>query len=118
MRRRETITLAVIVVALGYSASMTVGANVGGTVVTGQVIGKREAIEMPLADTWRHVFEISYRYQPDDQPYPAIGRHPVDQALYEQLHGEGCTLVRYWRVSLIGVPITSPDTTSSTRRFC
>jgi len=61
---RDAVVIAVIAIALGVSLWLKAGASIGGTVVTGEVTAKREAIETPLQDTWRHVFEISYRYQP------------------------------------------------------
>ena len=53
---RDWLTIAVIAGALGLSVLLKAGASIGGTVVAGDVIDKREAIEMPLHDTWRHAY--------------------------------------------------------------
>lgn len=79
---------------------LKVAVDIGGTVVSGEVVGKRESIEMPLSDTWRHVFEISYRYQPLGARHPATGRHQVDVALYDRLHVGSPVNVRYTNLAL------------------
>jgi hypothetical protein len=92
-----------IVAALACGLLLRVGPDIGGTLVAGEVTGKREAIEMPLQDTWRHVYEISYRYQPHDASYPAMGHHPVDVALYDRLHVGSRVGVFYRRLPVVGV---------------
>ena len=97
---RDAITTAVIVMILAVCVWLKVAVDIGGTVVSGEVVGKRESIEMPLSDTWRHVFEISYRYQPLGARHPSTGRHAVDVALYDRLHVGSPVNVRYTNLAL------------------
>jgi len=99
---RDAITITVVAIILAFGVWLKVAVDIAGTVVAGEVVGKREAIEMPLADTWRHVFEISYRYRPLGAPYPASGRHSVDLALYERLHVGSPVNIRYVQLPIIG----------------
>jgi hypothetical protein len=99
---RDAITAAVILMVLAFCVWLKIAVDVTGTVVSGEVVGKREAIAMPLSDTWRHVFEISYRYRPLGASIPATGRHPVDVALYERLRVGSPVNVRYVQLPLVG----------------
>lgn len=99
---RDAITAAVFAIVLAFCAWLKVAVDITGTVVSGEVVEKRESIQMPLSDTWRHVFEVSYRYRPLGASYPATGRHPVDVALYERLHVGSPVNVRYVQPPLVG----------------
>jgi hypothetical protein len=99
---RDAITAAVVVIVLAFGVWLKVAVDITGTVVSGEVVGKHEAIEMPLSDTWRQVFEISYRYRPLGASSPATGRHPVDVALYERLRVGSPVNVRYVQLPLVG----------------
>jgi len=98
----DAIVVACIAAALSLGLLLRVGASVGGTLVAGEVIGKREAIEMPLGDTWRHVFEVSYRYRPPDTPRPLTGRHQVDVTLFDRLRIGSPVGVRHRRLPFFG----------------
>jgi len=102
MTLRDLATIVVIAAMLGLAAWMTIGVNIGGTVVTGDVIAKHESIELPLQDTWRQVFDVSYRYQPREQPASVTGHHSVDAALYERVKVGAPVKVRYRRLSILG----------------
>jgi hypothetical protein len=101
-RARDHIVVAVIVGLLAVAVWLKVGPDFSDEVADGEVVQKREAITMPLDDTWRHEFEIAYTYQPRDQRHPRMGRHPVDAALYDRLHVGSAVKVRYRRLPLIG----------------
>lgn len=69
--------------------------QMAGQVVEGKVTGKREAIVMPGGDSWDHLFEITYKYQPHDSTYPETATHRVDPVLYRQAQIDSTVLVRY-----------------------
>ncbi|GEM_PF-4696848 len=69
--------------------------QVAGQVVEGKVIAKREAILLPGGDSWDHVFEVTYRYQPSDSYHPEIAKHRVDAALYRRAKIGDSVTVRY-----------------------
>lgn len=98
--KRPVVTL-VVVLALAVSpwAIATAYVNTAGAVAEGTVIAKREAILLPGGDAWRHVFEVTYQYQPPDSPYPETASHQVDPALYSRLRVGSPVRVRYspWR---------------------
>jgi outer membrane protein OmpA-like peptidoglycan-associated protein len=98
---RDYAVMIVIVAVLAFGLLLRIGPDIGGTLVAGEVTGKREAIDMPLQDTWRHLYEISYRYQQIDPRYPPIGRHQVDVALYDRLHVGSRVAVRYRRLPIV-----------------
>jgi hypothetical protein len=74
---------------------MTAYMNTEGLLVTGEVVGKREAIVMSGGDSWKHIFEVTYQYQPFDSPYKQTSGHRVDPALYHLLHVGSAVQVRY-----------------------
>jgi len=98
---RDYAVMIVIVALLALGLLLRIGPDIGGILVAGEVTGKREAIDMPLQDTWRHLYEISYRYQPLDARYPATGKHQVDVALYDRLRVGSRVGVRYRRLPII-----------------
>ena len=67
---RDYLVIAVIVGLLAVAVWLKAGPDFSVTVAAGEVVQKREAITMPLDDTWRHEFEIGYTYQPRDQRHP------------------------------------------------
>jgi hypothetical protein len=101
---RDYLVIAVIVGLLAVAVWMKAGPDFSVTVADGEVVQKREAITMPLDDTWRHEFEIGYTYQPRDQKHPRLGRHLVDAAVYDRLHVGSQVKVRY-RPALTGSAI-------------
>jgi hypothetical protein len=109
---RDAIVIVVVLAALTAGLWLRIGPDIGGTTVVGEVIGKHEAIEMPLDDTWRHLFEISYRFQPDGARFPTTGHHPVDVALYDRLRVGSAVNVRYRRVPVIGALDSALEETS------
>lgn len=100
---RDVLVVTVVALLLATGLFLRIGPSIGGTTVAGIVIGKREAIQMPLGDTWRRVFEISYRYQPTDAAHSTDGRHPVDVALYDRLRVGSTVSVRYRRLPVFGI---------------
>jgi hypothetical protein len=66
-----------------------------GVLVTGKVVAKREAFLMPGGDTERHIFEITYEYQPGDAHYRETIVQRVDASFFRR-HPVGSTVqVRY-----------------------
>lgn len=99
--------VAIFGLAIAPWAIATVYADLAGNVVQGEVIAKREAFLFPGADSWDHLFEISYRYRPIDSAWPETGAHRVDRALFRRLQVGSSVSVRYipWRLlrSVVGV---------------
>jgi hypothetical protein len=97
------ILVAGVVLALGpgFWAVATTYVENAGAVVEGEVIGKREAILMPGGDTWKHIFEVTYRYRPFDSPYRQTDGHRVDPSLYRRLQVGSAVQVRYSRSPLL-----------------
>jgi hypothetical protein len=56
--------------------------DTAGIVANGNVVAKREAILMPGGDTAKHIFEITYEYQPRDANYRESVVQRVDEAFY------------------------------------
>jgi hypothetical protein len=76
--------LAIVAAAVSPWAIAMAYMQISGQVVEGKVTGKREAILMPGGDSWDHIFEITYRYQPLDSRYPETATHRVGSALYRR----------------------------------
>src|SRR5437773_3658881 len=94
--KRVIVTLIVITaVAVLPWAIMTAYMNSADIVVDGKVTEKREAFVMPGSDSWNHIFEVTYQYQPLDSPYPQTAGHPVDPSLYHRLRVGSAVQVRY-----------------------
>jgi hypothetical protein len=75
--------------------------HLAGHVVEGKVIGKREAILLPGGDSWDHVLEVTYRYQPSDSNHPEIAKHRVDAPLYRRTKIGDSVSVRYSQLRML-----------------
>jgi hypothetical protein len=66
-----------------------------GVVTSAVVTDRREYIDLPGGDSWRHAFEVTFRYQPRDAELPRTASHPVSAALFDRLHVGDTVAVRY-----------------------
>jgi len=66
-----------------------------GIVTTGKVLAKRETFLLPGGDTWKHVFEITYEYQPLDSANSETVVQRVDSSLYRSVRAGSPIQVRY-----------------------
>jgi len=105
----DYVVLVVILAMLGFGLLLRMGPDMGGTLVPGEVTAKRERIEMPLEDTWRHVYEVSFRYQAPGAHQPGHSTHPVDVALYDRLRVGSRISVHYRRLPIVAA-IFGPET--------
>jgi hypothetical protein len=87
--------LAIVAAAVSPWAIAMAYMQISGQVVEGKVTGKREAILMPGGDSWDHLFEITYTYQPFDSGYPETAKHRVDPTLYRGTPVGSAVQVRY-----------------------
>lgn len=95
MREQSTLTSAAVVLVLISPVLLAVWIVATSAVVNGKIVDKRESIEMPLEDAWRHVFAVTYKYQPADSASPITASHPVDVSLYDRLAVGATVKVRY-----------------------
>lgn len=66
-----------------------------GILVTGKVLAKRETFLLPGGDSWKHVFEITYEYQPLDSVNSETVVQRVDAGLYRATRAGSPIQVRY-----------------------
>jgi hypothetical protein len=72
-----------------------VTAKFAGIPVQGEVIGKREAIEMGRGDDSNHTFRIRYRYRPWNSPSWESGEDEVDAETFRRLQNGSALRIRY-----------------------
>jgi hypothetical protein len=95
MREQSTLTSAAVVLVLISPVLLALWIVATSAVVNGTIVDKRESIEMPLEDAWRHVFAVTYKYQPADSASSITASHPVDVSLYDRLAIGATVKVRY-----------------------
>jgi hypothetical protein len=87
--------LAIVALAITPWAIAMAYMQIAGQVVEGKVTAKREAILMLGADSWDHLFEITYSYRPLDSRYPETAKHRVGAALYRRTQIGSALRIRY-----------------------
>jgi hypothetical protein len=95
MKRLVLGLIALAVIAVLPWGLMTAYVNSNGLLARGEVVEKRESIVMPGGDSWKHVFEIKYQYQPSDSPYRQLGSHRVSPSFYRSLRVGSEVQIRY-----------------------
>jgi hypothetical protein len=94
-----------IVVPLIAAAALMFGtlayARIAGIVVQGTIVDKHETFEAPTEDTWRRVYEVTYRYQPLDSAAAETGGQRIDSALFSRLRVGSAVQVRYSPIRLM-----------------
>jgi len=87
----------IFVLALAVVPWIVTGAYMksAGVVVTGKVLAKRETFLLPGGDSWKHIFEISYEYRPDDSAISETVVQRVDSGLYRSVRAGSPIQVRY-----------------------
>jgi hypothetical protein len=94
---KKIVAIAALLVALAIVPWLISAAYMesAGVVVTGKVVGKREAFLMPGGDTERHIFDITYEYQPSDAYYPETVVQRVDASFFRRQPVGSAVKVRY-----------------------
>lgn len=95
MKRFIATVVLLAALAVGPWVASAVYMNKAGIVVGGKVVAKREAILMPGGDTAKHVFAITYEYQPRDSYYRETVVQRVDEAFYRGEAVGSAVKVRY-----------------------
>jgi hypothetical protein len=84
-----------VVFGVSLWAIPTAYVQAAGVVVPGTVTDRRERIDLPGGDSWRHVFEVTFRYRPRDAEAPRTATHLVDAAMFDRVRVGDVVSVRY-----------------------